>query len=227
MPEESKTSSNKPNSKGSNAVRIIGWIIIFILALAIVAWIYQFIKQNFTSNTTTKPSPSSSSSAVGPLNIKKSPSPNQTSSTTGNWTLSMSDTTVSSSPATRLDGQDSGQVSFQMPSGGSFTATGDWSGESSGTSGPSTISGTVNGKMTITGEIKNSKLHFTVSYAYSQCATTITTPIGSNTDEICPTTPSSASHSLDIEITDGATAAYTITSAGVNGTENWTLKKAQ
>jgi hypothetical protein len=203
-------------------VTVIIWVIVAILALAILAWIYQFYKQNIAGNGSTSPTPTPS--AVGPLNIKSTPTSTIPATTNGSWTLSMTDTTVSSSPDTSLNGTDSGQASFTMPSAGTFTAVGDWSGHSSGTSGPSTVDGTVSGKMTIAGQVTSGKLHYTVTYSYTQCATTIVNALGTNTDNSCPTTPPAA-HSIDINITNGATASYAITSAAVTGTEHWTLSQ--
>lgn len=229
MEDQNKSKPQKPQKGSSKAVKIVLWVILAIIALSIVAWIYQFIKQNFTSSTT--PAKSPSPSAVGPLNIKTSPSGTQ-AVTSGNWTLEMTGPIRETGIQTDLNGNQTGSASFNMPGDGkTANITGVFSGEGSGVVGSVSASDEMSGKMNVTAQLKNGKLHLNVTYVTEKCTVTLNTPMGSSTTECANQGPAPDPHTIDIDAQNGATASSTVRKDYGNyqytWTENWTLKKAQ
>lgn len=216
--EPSKTAPKSPAY-----VTAIVWAAVGILVLVVLAWVYNFYKQNVAGNTTPKSSPS----AIGPLNISPSAKQGQTNAS-GNWKLSLNGPVKTTGIQTDITGLQTGEVSFQLPNnGGSVEATGTYKVETNGTVGAGTVTGNITGKSVIKAENKNNKLHVTVTLVQETCFGEVQTPIGGQTSNTCD--PNPTPYSFDIDISTGATATNSSTQSLPNYTitrnDTWTLNK--
>lgn len=203
MPEE--------NNQGSNILKTIG-IIVGVLILIIAIMFLRF----WLSNRTNSAASSTKTNTV---------------STSGNWTLSMTSPVSMTGPETSLQGEGRTSISLQIPSksGEKITATGDWTSETSGTVGMGTTTGTVTGKITVTGEVKNNKFVFTPTYLPEVCTGTVSTPIGGSTSNTCDPNSIPQPKSITIDITENATATNDVAtnygSYSYDWKEIWKLTK--
>jgi hypothetical protein len=155
------------------------------------------------------------------------------SSSKGNWTLTLVSPTSMTGPETSITGEGKSTITFQMPSkdGAKFTATGDWKSEANGTVGAGTSTGTVNGKISISGETNNGKLIFSPTYSPEDCFGNVVTPIGGRTSTTCDPNSVFPVHTVTIDIKENAkTTKDSATNYGLysyDWKENWTLTKAK
>ena len=164
-------------------------------------------------------------------NTNTNSSTNSSTTYSGDWTLSMTSPISMTSIQTRLEGTGSAKATFTIPSkeGGTFTSTGNWTSEAHGVVGASNDSSNIDGKINLSGEIKDGKLHFNITYSEEKCTTVVSTPIGGITNTTCNPESVPDPHDITIDITDGAIVSQNIPKTGTNYSynwlENWTLTR--
>lgn len=240
QPKQVKPNQGQVPPKKSGGGAVVVWSIVIIIVLIVLAYLLMFF-QSLGYRPLGIPvinNSNSSSSEKSIAIVERSSNSNSSTSVSygGSWNLQvLSNSTTTGVGPSLLKTTGTGTVDFDMPNaeGGKFTASGPWSSKGSGTVGPSSATASITGKISLTGEIKSGKLHFTITYTEEECPVTIVTPIGSSTTNNCDPNNVPDIHTIDIDIKDGAAASSTVTRGGMaagysfTGTENWTLTEKE